>query len=934
MTPAATAAGHASQGWLELIEQSWAAVTAGDMLRGCAGIWSGEGLSVPSPEEAISLAAAGRLLRYGQSIHVSLPLNAEPTLPKLAFYLHRLRLDAASGLLRSPWLNPVTVAQRRDLLVFGRRRRMLRDFSTSTVMRARLVDGIHPLEGSVQQRTLLADGQGDLLLTLERLSQDSRPFAILVQATQQGCGESALGLIKVLPDFFPGVPIIVLSHTGQAWLEALPIHAWTMRLGDVDVLRYAARAQMRRPASIEVVAARDTDMDVFTQKLGFMVWSLRRKFEETGGAASELSALLALERTLRGLNVPLNVHEKGIQRYLRGGRFPVRTLESWLESAARLKGRRGDIQELHAQILAMVRSMMKQLVEARTGRGEAIVTLCAEALEKRHHVRLLVGGERDASILQRYLEERLGPAALERIAVAPMDGANAVPGEPVDVVMYAAALYPSRQQWLGLSAARKMVLCHPFEQAYVRRQVESWCDSYARPSNLVGDKQRLWSLQWPQKGCLADALVEDAATESPICTFRLLEIDGHYPRPLRVAQLESTRGMEDWLAALMAEPPAAPRDDARDVLPTPDVVVLHLEGQLEPVRWPVNRQILRLAGEELSVCPPREVQVGDELVLLISSDERVATQRDLFEMFVQDNHGLAQTARVAEKWQDFVDVSVEKFQSAADLNRHLKSKHFEVHNNTVQKWVQGGVIGPQDPSAIRLMAEAAGVSGASQMAGMVANAIQAIRNEHRRIGVDLRRAISLTRSRDVSAVQIGSRRFAREVFDGMVQVSRVMRVELPALDLDGPQQPKSIKEVAQDFGSRHTSQVIFTPACERSMVRSSYGDLRAFAHVLKVLVDGFHPMYAERSKSLRDVMEMLRVIPASYAGGMSDITKGKTDQAYSRLYEGQRVDISRHIKLGRAFDPRYTLRLHFHWDAERAKIVVHHAGEHLPTLSS
>ena len=79
---------------------------------------------------------------------------------------------------------------------------------------------------------------------------------------------------------------------------------------------------------------------------------------------------------------------------------------------------------------------------------------------------------------------------------------------------------------------------------------------------------------------------------------------------------------------------------------------------------------------------------------------------------------------------------------------------------------------------------------------------------------------------------------------------------------------------------------------------------------------------------------MLRPIPASYTGGMSDVTKGKSDQAYLAQYEGQRVDISKHIKLGRAFDPRYTLRLHFHWDAERAKIVVHHAGEHLPTLSS
>jgi hypothetical protein len=79
---------------------------------------------------------------------------------------------------------------------------------------------------------------------------------------------------------------------------------------------------------------------------------------------------------------------------------------------------------------------------------------------------------------------------------------------------------------------------------------------------------------------------------------------------------------------------------------------------------------------------------------------------------------------------------------------------------------------------------------------------------------------------------------------------------------------------------------------------------------------------------------MLAVIPASYAGNMSDITKGKFESRYWRQYDGQKVDISRHIKLGRSFDQRHTLRLYFHWDAKADKIVIHHAGEHLPTLNS
>lgn len=921
-------------GWRALVEESWPAVTASELLRGGDEVWKAEGLSTPKDEEAVALAAMGRLVRYGQSIQLNLPIGLEPTLPRLAFYLHRLRLDAASGLMRSTWFNPVTIAERNDLIVFGRPRRMLRDFSTSAVMRPMAVDTIRPLVPSVFQRTLLVSGHGDLLETLELLSQKSHPFAIVVQVTPQGCDGNSLSIIKVLPNFFPGVPIVALGFTGQVHPEHLPMHAWNTRIGDVVALRHGSGNPLASMPHIEVVAARDPVMDAFVKKLGFMVWNLKRKMEEISGSSQELSALMAVDRALRSLNVPLPVHEQGTLRHVRGGRYPIRIIESWLEVASRLKGRRGDIQELHSQTLVVTRSMLKDLAEAKPGRSEAIILLCSQALNRNQRVSVLVGGRRDAEILQNYIEMRLGPAAIESISVAQMDGSTAVPPERVDLAIYAGVLYPSRIHWLGLAAKRKLVLCHPFEQERVCQQVGRWWQSYALPSAPMGDKLRLWSLEWPAKGYLEDALIDEETVNNKETAFTLLEIDGEYPTQMRVAQLEATRGFDDWLNGLMTEPLPVQRDDDIAPEPTRDVVVLHLEGRPEPVRWPVNHQILRLQDDELVVCTAKDLQVGSELVMLVSSEERVATQRDLFDMFVQDNHGLSQTLRIAEKWQEFVDAGMQKLKSAVDLNKYLKSKHYEVHNNTVQNWAHGGVIGPQDPAAIRLLAELSEIPGADKMSTMVSNAIQVIRGEHRRIGSDLRRAIAVSRSRDVSAVLIGSRRFSRDVFDAMVQISRVVRIERPSLEQSSLAQPRNVKEVALEFAMQHGGKVFFTLGCERSMGRSAYADLQAFGKVLQVLVDGFYPMYASRTKSLKDVEGMLAPIPASYAGGMSEVTKGKYEQHYFRQYEGQRVDISRHIKLGRYHDQRYTLRLYFHWDAERAMIVVHHAGEHLPTLNS
>lgn len=934
MKPATLAPTPTPNGWRGLVEQLWPAITASELLSGSDEVWNGEGLSVPKAEEVVALATVGRLLRFGQSVHLNLPIGREPTLPRLAFYLHRLRLDAAGGLVRSTWLNPVTIAHRNDLIVFGRPRRMLRDFSTSAVMRPRMVDGMRPLEQSEYQRTLLVSGQGDLLEILDLLSSKSQPFAIVVQVTPQGCDENSLNIIKILPEFFPGVPIVALGYTGQVLPEALQMHAWNTRIGDVVAMRYASGEPMTYTPHIEVVAARDPVMDAFVKKLGFMVWNLKRKIDETGGVSQELSALMAVDRTLRCLNVPLPVHEQGTLHHVRGGRYPVRLIESWLEIASRLSGRRGDIQELHSQILAITRNMIKDLNVAKPGRGEAIIKLCGDALNCSQRVSVLVGGQRDAEILQNYIERRLGPEAIDFITVTQMDGATAVPPERVDLAIYAGVLYPSRIHWLGLSARTKLVLCHPFEYKRVCEQVDHWWRCYALPSAPTGDKQRLWKLEWPAKGYLRDALTDDEYLNDNATSFTLLEIDGDYPRQMRVAQLEATRGFDDWLDALMAEPMPMQRYDEITPEPTRDVVVLHLDGQSEPVRWTVNHQILRLLGEELEVCTAKELAIGNELVMLVSSEERVATQRDLFDMFMQNNHGLSQTLRIAEKWQEFVDAGIQKYESAVELNHYLKSKRFNVANSTVQNWAHGGVLGPQKPEAIHLLAELADLPNPNKMANMVSNAINVIRGEHRRIGADLRRAITVSRNRDVSAVQIGSRRFSRDVFDAMVQIVRVVRIEHPSLDLGASAPPRSIKDVAMDFAMRHGSKVIFTPRCDRSMKNSAYADLNAFAKVLQILVDGFHPMYATKSKSLQEVEDMLQPIPAFYAGGMSDVTKGKSDQVYVALYEGQRVDVSRHIKLGRAFDPRYTLRLHFHWDAERAKIVVHHAGEHLPTLSN
>lgn len=63
----------------------------------------------------------------------------------------------------------------------------------------------------------------------------------------------------------------------------------------------------------------------------------------------------------------------------------------------------------------------------------------------------------------------------------------------------------------------------------------------------------------------------------------------------------------------------------------------------------------------------------------------------------------------------------------------------------------------------------------------------------------------------------------------------------------------------------------------------------------------------------------------------------KTNPAMRRRrtfsYDGRSVEMFRHLKIGIADDPTQTIRIHFHWDGTRRKIVIGHCGEHLPVAS-
>jgi hypothetical protein len=72
-----------------------------------------------------------------------------------------------------------------------------------------------------------------------------------------------------------------------------------------------------------------------------------------------------------------------------------------------------------------------------------------------------------------------------------------------------------------------------------------------------------------------------------------------------------------------------------------------------------------------------------------------------------------------------------------------------------------------------------------------------------------------------------------------------------------------------------------------------------------------------------------------YAAKESETVMG--NHAMRRLrtftYRGEQLEMFRHLKIGIEANVAKTIRVHFHWDSEREKIVIGYCGEHLSVAS-
>ena len=74
---------------------------------------------------------------------------------------------------------------------------------------------------------------------------------------------------------------------------------------------------------------------------------------------------------------------------------------------------------------------------------------------------------------------------------------------------------------------------------------------------------------------------------------------------------------------------------------------------------------------------------------------------------------------------------------------------------------------------------------------------------------------------------------------------------------------------------------------------------------------------------------------SEYAAKESETLRKNKDKKRARTFnhDGKDIEMFQHLKIGTSDDITQTIRVHFHWDADRKKIVIGYCGEHLPISS-
>ncbi|GLQ40605.1 hypothetical protein GCM10007902_04540 [Dyella nitratireducens] len=145
--------------------------------------------------------------------------------------------------------------------------------------------------------------------------------------------------------------------------------------------------------------------------------------------------------------------------------------------------------------------------------------------------------------------------------------------------------------------------------------------------------------------------------------------------------------------------------------------------------------------------------------------------------------------------------------------------------------------------------------------------------------------------------------------------------------------PTSFEDLREWAARQLSGRLVITPKAERAALHSPHEDVSHVYDCLYFLGTTYRDLKrGVGDKALYD-QEMAQLgIRISKTGKAVDTARFEDE--YSVVWEGYRYKLDMHLAGSDSFDPRYTLRIYYAWDAEQQLIVVGHLPTHLTNALS
>lgn len=877
-----------------------------------------------------ALAAAGYWLKEGRSVALSIPRADSATLETAVAYLQRLREDALRGIVRAAWFSSGRMKARPQMVVFGKPGAMA-GICNASQARVVLVRTNRDLDagrfitlddrfGSAQPfQILLCAASEESVALIDALHACTAPMCFIIDAGIAGNSEGLVPLLDSLVLYFPDTPKLLLMAAGDSGLlEAIPssIREHFLHWNQRNQTGLAADDRTPKPWQFTFVESPDSYLAGRLQGLLKEIGQLKQRLSRLGAGERQilLQPFVTVMNHLIHLACPLAELDEALIRHRRRNPQTVRTLDEWL-------GISGSSAAPHAAVKTSVESLRDSL-------AVLLQTLRKSSTGKQQLVRLLARQEGDRAVIVvdtqpqvEAVKDTLDGVECRVADVLSVDSLKAYP-HPINTLIPLLHWQPDRY-WLLARAQNVLLPVYAFETEALRRRLQPVIESaLVQPCNTTA-----WQAWWMKP--LKEWDLEKGSAQDVMTVRKDIVARGKYAAP---AEEAATPLSEPWCLDILFEEDVSAmqgrRASRREVMGDASIALMRIFLTSRNQPWIVSPDspvdVLRKQTVE-TICAS-EVSEGDT-VLRFPDDDRRGTLKTLLVLLGTPLSTVHQLAGWADRWHEWVRLA-SKTPNAIRLG--LERQNLPVSDAILYRWVVGVGMGPWQEAVITMLAQLSSHPEAQKMSGACWQALEKLMNLTDQLGKQLQSALKATQ-RGETLVRIGSNDLDIGTFRHLVDLTEVERVEAPfAPGADAAR--LSLVEAISDVCAKHEDSLVFTPRAKRSAEKAGFLQIEKVVTCFHLLATELVRAYRQE-KNLQDALDVLRGEQFEFVGDTADVTKGLSND-YKVKYAGRNWDIGAHIRIGRSRNPAHCFRIHFAYDETNRKLLIFHAGNHLPVKDS